>query len=146
MVVYKTGNLLVDDADVIVNPVNCVGTMGAGLALAFARRWPDMLPDYEKLCRQKILRPGVVVEHVLPGGQVVALFPTKDHFGDDSRLEYVRDGLESMVTMLTKPAIYKSVAFPKLGCGLGRLKWPDVKALIEAFAERVPDVEVRVYV
>jgi hypothetical protein len=30
---YKTGNILDDDAEALVNPVNCVGIMGRGLAL-----------------------------------------------------------------------------------------------------------------
>ncbi len=32
-------------ADTIVNTVNCVGFMGAGLALEFSLRYPKMLKD-----------------------------------------------------------------------------------------------------
>ena len=35
MVEFKTGNILAEDADALVNTVNCVGVMGRGIALQF---------------------------------------------------------------------------------------------------------------
>ncbi len=34
------------DADIMINTVNCVGVMGAGVALAFKKRFPEMFDDY----------------------------------------------------------------------------------------------------
>lgn len=33
MIQYKTGAILADDAEALVNMVNCVGIMGRGIAL-----------------------------------------------------------------------------------------------------------------
>lgn len=51
MITFKTGNLLEDDAQALVNPVNCVGTSGAGLARQFAKRFPWFVPRYQHDCR-----------------------------------------------------------------------------------------------
>ena len=37
MIRYATGNLLDDPSEALVNPVNCVGVMGRGLAKEFKR-------------------------------------------------------------------------------------------------------------
>ena len=35
MIEYKTGDLLAEQAEALVNAVNCVGVMGRGIALQF---------------------------------------------------------------------------------------------------------------
>ena len=35
MIEYKTGDLFSEDAEALVNSVNCVGVMGRGIALQF---------------------------------------------------------------------------------------------------------------
>ena len=37
------GNIFDSHAQVLVNPINCVGVMGKGLALEFKRRYPVLL-------------------------------------------------------------------------------------------------------
>jgi len=44
------GNLFESKAEALVNPVNCVGVMGKGLALEFRRRFPGMFEDYLERC------------------------------------------------------------------------------------------------
>lgn len=41
------------DTQSIVNTVNCTGVMGAGIALEFMLRYPDMFKDYEIKCKDK---------------------------------------------------------------------------------------------
>lgn len=36
---YKVGNILDTECKYILNPVNCVGTMGKGLALQIAKKY-----------------------------------------------------------------------------------------------------------
>ena len=43
---YRRGNILdARDLEAIVNPVNCAGAMGKGLALQFAKRFPAIVPS-----------------------------------------------------------------------------------------------------
>ena len=38
MIEFKTGNLLNEDSEAILNTVNCVGVMGKGIALQFKKK------------------------------------------------------------------------------------------------------------
>ena len=41
MLKFKTGDILVEDVDAMVNTVNCVGVMGRGIALQFKKAFPN---------------------------------------------------------------------------------------------------------
>ena len=43
MIEYKTGDLLAQDAEALVNTVNCVGFMGRGIALRFKKAFTGQL-------------------------------------------------------------------------------------------------------
>ena len=45
-------------AAALVNPVNCVGVMGKGLALQFKNRYPSMFEEYAKACNRGDVKPG----------------------------------------------------------------------------------------
>src|SRR3546814_4936614 len=48
---YRNGDVSADDADLLVNTVNCVNVMGKGVALAFKRRFPTIMAAYGDACR-----------------------------------------------------------------------------------------------
>ena len=58
MIEYKTGDLLAEEADALVNTVNCVGHMGAGIALQFKKAWPENFRAYAAACRNGEVQPG----------------------------------------------------------------------------------------
>lgn len=75
---YTTGDIFRSGAQTLVNPVNCRGVMGAGLALAFKQRYPEMFAAYVEECRSGRLRIGR--PWLYRTGQPWMLnFPTKDH-------------------------------------------------------------------
>lgn len=41
MIELSNGDLFEADVEALVNPVNCVGVMGAGLAARFKERYPE---------------------------------------------------------------------------------------------------------
>jgi O-acetyl-ADP-ribose deacetylase (regulator of RNase III) len=52
-------NLLkMNDADGIVNALNCVGVMGKGIALQFKSTWPDNFAEHAAACKAGHVRPG----------------------------------------------------------------------------------------
>ena len=63
MITICHGNILDDDAEAIVNPVNCVGVMGAGLALEFKKKYPDMFREYEARCQRGEVQVGKIDIH-----------------------------------------------------------------------------------
>ncbi|MGN6031452.1 MAG: macro domain-containing protein [Thermomicrobiales bacterium] len=52
------GNLLLAETDTLVNPVNCIGVQGAGLARQFRDRFPGLDAEYRAACRSGRLRLG----------------------------------------------------------------------------------------
>lgn len=45
------------ELDMILNPVNCKGVSGAGLAKAFAERFPRSQADYENVSKKEMMLP-----------------------------------------------------------------------------------------
>ena len=114
-----------------MNPVNCAGRMGKGLAKDFKRRYPDMDRLYRAMCQQKKLTVGRVARLHLPDDQPqIILFPTKDHWTHPSHTYYIESGLRHFCTILPHWKL-RSAAFPALGCGLGGLDWNDVRPIME---------------
>jgi O-acetyl-ADP-ribose deacetylase (regulator of RNase III) len=128
-------NIFDSTCDAIVNPVNTVGVMGAGLALAFKNKFPEMFRIYKHLCENDLISigcPCILFQSDALSRNII-LFPTKQHWKNPSKIEYVKDGLNYLATILDKNVI-KSIGFPLLGCGLGGLSKSDVIPLIEEFS------------
>jgi O-acetyl-ADP-ribose deacetylase (regulator of RNase III) len=51
MIRYVRGDILKADVEALVNPVNCVGVMGKGLAFAFKELYPDNFAAYVLACQ-----------------------------------------------------------------------------------------------
>lgn len=139
------GNLLTADVDALVNTVNTEGVMGKGLALQFKKAFPENFASYERACKAGEVKTGQMhIVQRLASPRFIINFPTKRHWRQPSKLEYVRDGLRDLVAQVKRLNI-ESIAVPPLGCGNGGLEWSAVRPLIiEAFAA-APDVRVVLY-
>lgn len=149
MIELKKGNLLLADADAIVNTVNTVGVMGKGIALQFSKAFPENFAAYERACKAGEVEVGrmFIQEHSSlekSHPRFIINFPTKKHWRQPSRLEYVQSGLNALADDLKRLGI-QSVAVPPLGCGLGGLSWTEVLPLIESAASRTPEITWQVY-
>jgi O-acetyl-ADP-ribose deacetylase (regulator of RNase III) len=147
MIIYKNGDLLNDNAEAIVNTVNCVGIMGRGIALQFKKSFPDNFNFYKAACKNKEVELGKMLTY--PTGSLlnpkyIINFPTKCHWRNASRIEDIKDGLIDLVNVIRARKI-KSIALPPLGCGLGGLSWSEVKPCMEAALSRLPEVNIMVY-
>ncbi len=143
MITYLRGDIFSSQAQVLVNPVNTVGVMGKGLALQFKSRYPEMFAYYQRMCRGQLLDVGKLCLWKSPEKWIL-LFPTKKHWRDPSKLEYIESGLRKLAENYERLRI-ESVAFPKLGCGNGGLEWDDVKPLMEKYLGSLP-ICIDVYV
>lgn len=141
------GDILVADAEALVNPVNTVGVMGKGLALQFCERWPKMFAEYRSLCRRKELSVGTL--HVYRtetenNPHFIINFPTKKHWRGRSEMEFILSGLKALRQTVVELNI-KSLAIPQLGCGLGGLQWQEVRPQIIRTLEGIPNLAVYLY-
>ena len=147
MITFKTGNILVEDAEAIVNTVNCVGVMGRGIALQFKRVFPENFSAYARACKREEVVPGkmfIFETGELTNPRYIINFPTKRHWKGKSRIEDIEAGLSALAADIRVRQI-QSIAVPPLGCGLGGLDWGLVRSRIEATLGQLRDVAVIVF-
>ncbi len=147
MINHTSGNIFASKAEALVNPVNCVGVMGAGLALQFKNRYPLNYKAYALACETGQLQPGnpFIFRQPAPSGpRYIINFPTKRHWRDKSNLEDIRTALKTLAAQLPALGI-KSIAVPALGAGLGGLDWDQVKAIVHEELAPLANIEVTMY-
>lgn len=147
MLEFKQGNLLEEDAQALVNAVNCVGVMGKGIALQFKQAFPENFQRYKKAYDAKEVQPGRMF--TVPTGKLfnpkyIINFPTKRHWKDKSKIEDIQIGLKALVTEVQHLGI-TSIAIPALGCGNGGLDWLEVKPLVKSAFFELPEVKAIVF-
>lgn len=147
MIQLLRGDILKANAEALVNTVNCVGIMGRGIALQFRKKFPDNYAEYRDLCDKGKLMIGTMLVHdlhSLMNPRYIINFPTKRHWKGKSRIEDIEAGLKTLAEEVRALGI-RSIAIPPLGCGLGGLKWNDVRPRIEKAFRDLPSVEVILY-
>lgn len=143
----KSGDILAEDAEALVNAVNCVGAMGRGLALQFKNAFPANFDAYDKACKREEVRPGrmfVFETGLLTNPRYIVNFPTKRHWREKSRMEDIDSGLDDLRLIIKEKGI-RSIAIPPLGCGLGGLDWNDVRPMIEKILRGIANLRVVIF-
>lgn len=138
------------DVDALVCPVNCVGTMGAGLALEFSRKFKQSASHYHRVCKSKRMCTGKVLTTFAwdPKPEKPTLyiiyFATKWDWRNQSEMQWITSGLKDLRSEIESRKI-ASIAIPALGCGLGELQWPDVRqSIIDEFTS-MESVQFHIY-
>lgn len=159
MIKYIEGNLFDSSCQTLVNPVNCVGVMGKGIALRFKTKFPMMFLRYEVACRTGILKNGgdlwlycrtpVTVPDLFnedsdtyPQSKILC-FATKEHWRNHSKMTWIERGLQTFRENYKEWDI-TSAAFPKLGCTNGGLKWQYVRPLMEKYLGDL-DIPIKIH-
>ena len=147
MIEFKTGDIFTEDAEALVNTVNCVGVMGRGIALQFKRAFPENFKAYAARCKRNEIQPGKVFifetgEMISP--RFIVNFPTKRHWRGKSRLADIESGLGSLADEIRSRGI-RSIAIPALGGGLGGLNWSDVRSCMQEALSELDDVRIVIF-
>ena len=141
MIKFLNKTVFNSGCDGIVNTVNCIGVMGAGIALEFALRYPKMAIQYQDDCKEKKVKIGQILTY--PEEDVLIInFPTKFHWKYPSQLNWIARGLDYLRDHYIEWRI-KSIAVPPLGCSNGGLDFNDVKELI---VDKLKDIDLDVYI
>lgn len=142
MLEYFEGTVFNAPVKTYVNAVNCVGIMGAGIALEFKLRFPDMYDDYVNKCKQNKLKIGKPYIYKHSSDIWIMNFPTKNHWKYPSKIEWIEKGLEYFKVNYKKWGV-DSIAFPKLGTANGKLDWLEVRVMMEKYLK---DLDIDVYI
>lgn len=107
-------------ADAFVNTINCVGVMGAGIALEFKNRYPRMFQHYKTECEAHKIRPGDCYTYFDDEHHVYLLnLAVKDDWKYWGTLEWMEHALKSFKLSILENDI-KSVNMPLIGGQNGR--------------------------
>lgn len=134
---YIEGDLFDCGVAAIGHGVNCTGVMGAGIATVFRRRYPDMYVQYKLWCETGVLTPGIsmpweVVDPADPLDPVRYVFniASQDRPGADARYQWLFSGVNNAI-MQARSLGLSALALPRIGAGIGGLKWDDVRDAYE---------------
>lgn len=147
MMRFTRGNLLDSGAEALVNTVNTVGVMGKGIALAFKEAFPDNFKSYAAACKVgqvEIGRMFVTTRQQLLGPRWIINFPTKEHWRNPSRMEWIDAGLIDLHRVIVESGV-GSIAIPPLGSGNGGLDWSLVRPRIEAALADLKGIEIQIF-
>lgn len=129
--IYKTGNLLEADEQIIVHQVNCQGVMGAGLAKAIRNKWPQVYDKYRRVCTEHA--PDELLGKVLPvtvGDKIILNVFGQLNYGKGLQTSY--EALEIALRKIECKYMFQKIAFPlNIGCGLAGGDWHTVSSMID---------------
>ena len=131
MINFVTWNILASPSQALVNTVNTKGVMWKWIALQFKLAFPCNYSIYRKSCLNDMFKIWDIIT-TFENGKYVINFPTKDHWKNDSKLEYIDLWLLALKKEIEKYNI-TSIALPKLWCWLWNLDWVLVKGKLEKF-------------
>lgn len=132
MIILSTTSSILDSrAERLVCPVNAYGVMGAGLAKAWAKNFPEDVKEFQtaRMAGQAVSQPFGPGE-VISAGRTYFV-ATKRHWSEPSQLHWIKDGAEAILALALQEAV-ESVAVPALGCGLGGLHWSAVGPVLRS--------------
>ena len=147
MITEQQGDLFESGAEALVNAVNTVGVMGAGLALQFKHKYPQNYVAYRRAYQERSLvvgQPFVYSRTDVSNPKYIVNFPTKEHWKEPSSIEFISAGMEKLARWCEETKV-ASIAIPALGCGLGGLHWDEVKPIIVENLTDISDLAVLLY-
>ena len=139
-IIYKNGNLLDAQTDVIAHQVNCQGVMGSGVAKQIREKWANVYTAYKAeydlfTDLNKPLLGNCQLVQVNDHQYVANLFG-QNKYGYDSKRYTSYDGIYDALTNLVFLFFYNninSIAFPfRMSSDRGGADWNVVLAMIES--------------
>jgi O-acetyl-ADP-ribose deacetylase (regulator of RNase III) len=142
MIIEKRGNIFTTKAQTIVNTINCVGVMGAGIAYEFRLRHKDMFERYVELCEKKQIDIGKLWIYK-DSDRKILNFPTKYDWKYPTKEKYLHLGLQKFIDSYQKRGI-ESVAFPLLGVQKGGLSEEKSLEIMHSYLSKC-DIDVEIW-
>lgn len=135
---HVRGNILNCKEKIIVHGCNCFCTMGAGVAVAIAQRFPKTRivdnqtksGDYKKLGTYSVAYDSKTIINAY----------TQYSVGRGLQLNY--SALRRVFRQINKDFVGQEIAIPRIGAGLAGGDWDKIEKIID---EETPDVTITCY-
>lgn len=154
MITHVIGDLLASDETEIAHGCNTQGLMGAGIAGSIAEMYPTVLEQYKARCHRRDFHLGSAFPVTVPANQQnedyhpyrnVWNLGTQVKPGREATIWGVMLSFGNMMEQMKAWNVTR-VAIPRIGCGIGGLKWEAVEQTIGGVLKFVgAPIEVVVY-
>lgn len=132
---FISGDLFVNSHEVeaFAHGCNCQGSMGAGIAIGFRERYPQMFEQYRAKCKAKPREFNFGDAWLWKADDRPLVFNLGTQEGIwRARASY--EAIESALTRMNELADAEnvaSIAIPRIGVGYGGLSWKKVRVIVE---------------
>lgn len=121
--------------DIIAHGCNCYGGFNSGVAGAIKKSFPKAREEYLKKFESESLKLGEF--QIVETDKIIINCFTQVNYGKNLEMDKksILDRYKAIESSLNKVYKYakdnnKSVAIPRIGCGLARLDWENVKKIV----------------
>jgi O-acetyl-ADP-ribose deacetylase (regulator of RNase III) len=122
VITWRDGDLFTSGLPALAHGVNCRGVMGAGIAVAFRQRWPEMYESYRKRCLKGNLIPGEIMTwRDARSRTVIFNLATQDQPGACAQPWMITAAAGQMITEALHDFRITEIGLPAIGCGIGGL-------------------------
>lgn len=146
MLVYKKGNILNANENIICHQVNVRGIMGGGLALQVAKSYPNVEEKYTEYCEEnlhcyEVLRGEPYIVDINEKQQIANCFTQELNF--DTNYQDIEDCFTTLLIICKENN--KTICIPKnYGCGIANGDWRIVEKIFEKLSN-IYDVDIVIY-
>lgn len=145
MLIEVKGNIVTDGYSFIVQQVNMMGVMGAGLAKQIRDKYPNVYFEYKRVLSDENVKLGDILyastyDRAVNGKRCVCFFAQKGYGRDRRHTDY--EAFQKCLDTLEHDMQFYgdkfTVAFPYgIGCGLAGGDWNVIRPMLEKFSEEV---------
>lgn len=137
--IHRKGDIFTTNSRAIGHGVNTRGVMGAGIALEFKKRFPDMYEDYRTLCVSGDFTGGDVFPWSIKSswGSDLMVFniASQEDPGANASYDFLVEGTRQAIDiceLVGQPAL----ALPRIASGIGGLDEDIVEGILFTLAAR----------
>ena len=112
------------------------GSLDAGIAVAFKKRWPRLEEEYAARCADGRLHLGDVFVFI-DGEHTVYALALQEHWKKRAKLAALDKAMRRAVELAGHAGI-TTIGVPRIGTGLGGLDWPRVKSVLSKIGDETP--------
>lgn len=131
------GDMFSRPSDAYAHGVNIRGVMGAGVAVAVKKKWPEMYAAYREECLSGALQAGSAFAYRTADGWVYNC-ASQDDPGRNARTAWLVRSLVAAYHHMNGVGV-KTVSLPLIGGGIGGINPSEARRAVEMVARGLPD-------